>query len=328
MMLHLVRNEVMKIWKKRRFVVIVLILLILIPIFTYAQLRSSQALREQIGTVDWRVEQEQKVKDYTNRLNSPRIPEEWRTWMQVEVQRISYHLEHDVNPDAPNGVTFTSRFLENTIGLFLPLLILVIASDLVSSEVQQGTIKLLVTKPVRRYKVLLSKYIALLLYVSLTVAVTAILAYVISGMVFGYAGWNMPVLTGFQVSDSVLDTSHAQMIPMWQFILMESGLVWYSSIVVGFIALMVSVLIRSTAAGMGVLLAALIAGMILTNLASSWESAKYLFVVNLQTTTYFTGQVPPIPGMTLPFSLAVLAVWMIASIVVSFIVFTRKDILH
>lgn len=327
-MIDLIQNEVLKIWKKKRFIVIVLILLILIPFFVYAQLRSAQELREQLGTVDWRVEQEQKVKDYTNRLNSPRIPEEWRNWMQVEVQRISYHLEHNINPDEPSGVTFTARFLENSISLFLPLLILVIAADLVSSEHQQGTIKLLVTKPVPRSKVLISKFIALLLYVSLTVAVTILLAYLISGLVFGYSGWNMPVLTGFQVSGSVLDTSHAQMTPMWRFILMESGLVWFSCLVTGFMAMMVSVLIRSTAAGMGVILAALIAGTILTNMASSWESAKYLFVVNLQTTTYLTGGIPPVPGMTLPFSLSVLLIWMVIAVGISFLVFARKDILH
>lgn len=328
MMTALVRNEMLKIWKKKRFFVILLILIVLIPIFTYAQMRSAQSLREQLGDVDWRVREEQRVKDYSNRLSSPRVTEEWRKWMEIEIQRITYHLEHDVDPEAPSGVTFTAGFMENTINLFLPLLILVIASDLVSSEHQMGTIKLLVTRPVRRWKVLASKYAALLLYISLTVAATALLAYVISGAVFGYGGWQAPVLTGFNVTGSVLDASHATVIPMWKFVLMECGLVWYSCMVVGFMALMVSVLIRSTAAGMGVMLATLIAGMILSNMASSWESAKYFFMVNLQTINYLAGEIPPIPGMSLPFSLTVLALWALASIVASFTVFTKKDILH
>ena len=41
-LLPLIQNETLKIWKKKRFFVIVLVLLILIPIFTYAQLRIAE----------------------------------------------------------------------------------------------------------------------------------------------------------------------------------------------------------------------------------------------------------------------------------------------
>ena len=327
-MIALIRNEVLKIWRKKRFFAVLLILLVLIPIFTYAQMRSAESLRKQLGDVDWRVREEQRIKDYTNRLSSPRLPEEWREWLTVEIRRIAYHLEHDIDPESPNGVTFAAVFMENAIGLFLPLLVLVIASDLVSSEHQLGTIKLLLTRPVPRWKVLLSKYAALTLYVSLIVTVTALLAYLISGAAFGYGGWRAPVLTGFRVYGAELDTSFVQIVPMWRFLLMVSGLVWFSCLTVGMLALMVSVLVRSTAAGMGIMLAALIAGMILSTLASSWEQAKYLFMLNLQTIAYLTGEPPPVPGMTLPFSLTVLAAWALASIAVSFAVFTKKDVLH
>jgi ABC-2 type transport system permease protein len=327
-LIALIRNEVMKIWRKKRFFAVLLILLVLIPIFTYAQMRSAESIRKQMGDVDWRVREEQRIKDYTNRLSSPRLPEEWREWMQVEIRRIAYHLEHDIDPQAPNGVTFAAGFMENAVSLFLPLLVLVVAADLVSSEHQLGTIKLLITRPVPRWKVLLSKYAALTLYVSLIVTATALFAYLIAGAVFGYGGWRAPVLTGFRVVGAELDTSHVQIVPMWRFLLMESGLVWFSCLTVAMLALMVSVLVRSTAAGMGIMLAALIAGMILSRLASSWEQAKYLFMLNLQTIAYLTGESTPVPGMTLPFSLAVLTGWAIASVAVSFAVFTKKDVLH
>ena len=70
----------------------------------------------------------------------------------------------------------------------------------------------------------------------------------------------------------------------------------------------------------------LIAGTILVNMVSAWESAKYFFMVNLRTTLYLSGSMPPVPGMTLPFSLAVLTVWAALSVLVSFLVFTRQDI--
>ncbi|MFS1512438.1 ABC transporter permease subunit [Chengkuizengella sp. SCS-71B] len=324
----LVRNEVLKIWKKKRFFVIVVILAVLIPIFTYAQLRVALNVQKQMGTEDWRIVVQQQIQDYENRVSSPRLQEEWKRWYIVEIQRLQLHLDQNIDPRSPNGVTFTNQFVANSVGLFLPLLVLVIVADLVAGEHSSGTIKLLLTRPIKRWKVLLSKYIALTMYVSITVLLLAVMSYLISGLVFGFGGWMQPVLTGFEVIGSELNLNNINIIPQWQFLIMELGLAWFSSLVVACLAMMVSVLVRSIAAGMGIMLATLIAGTILTNMVSSWESAKYFFMVNLQTVSYLSGAVPPIQGLTLSFSLINLSVWTLISIVISFVVFTKRDILN
>jgi ABC-2 type transport system permease protein len=117
-------------------------------------------------------------------------------------------------------------------------------------------------------------------------------------------------------------------IEQWQFMLMEFGLAWFSGVVVACMSLMVSVLVRSTAAGIGIMLATLIAGTILANMVSSWETAKYFFMVNIDTIGYLVGSPPPIAGMTITFSLAVLAVWAVVALIVAFRVFTKRDILN
>lgn len=89
---------------------------------------------------------------------------------------------------------------------------------------------------------------------------------------------------------------------------------------------MLSVLLRSTAAVMGIMLAALISGAILSNMVSSWTSAKYLFMVNLRLTSYISGMAPPIDEMTLSFSMTVLATWALVALIVSFYVFTKRDV--
>jgi ABC-2 type transport system permease protein len=325
----LVQNECMKIVKKQRFLVILLILAALIPMFTYAQLRVAQNNIKQFGTQDWRAVTQQQIIDYQNRLGSARVPEEWKKFMTIQVQILQYYLDKNVDPKSPNAVTFTVGFIGNAVNLFIPLMVMVIASDLVSSEHSNGTIKLLLTRPVRRWKVLASKYMAMLLFVSLTVISTVLLCYLISGVVFGYGGWDIPVFTGFSVSGGTeVDFSKVHAVDQGLFLLMSSGLAWFSALVVACISLMVSVLIRSTAAGMGVMLATLIAGTILSNMVASWESAKYLFMVNLSLTDYLAGTQPPVQGMSLVFSLTVLAIWALASILISFGVFTRKDVLN
>ncbi|WP_219837688.1 ABC transporter permease [Paenibacillus sp. R14(2021)] len=325
-LLPLIQNETLKIWKKKRFYVIILVLLVLIPIFTYAQLRISETNKKNFK--DWRNQLVQQINENQNMLASDRIPEEWKRSRRIAVQQLQYYLDHNVNPNSPDGVSFTRSFMSSSVTLFYPLLVLAIASDLISGERTAGTIKMLLTRPVKRWKILLSKLVALIFYVSLTVVVSGVLCYLISGAVFGYGGWGMPVFTGFLIKGSAIDSAYVHAVPQWLYILMESGLIWVSSMTVAILALMVSVLIRSTAASIVTMMAAVISGTILSSMSSSWQSAKYVFAVNLQLTDYLAGSPPPITGMTLSFSLFILAVWAAAALIVSFSVFTKQDIMN
>ena len=131
---------------------------------------------------------------------------------------------------------------------------MIVAIDIVSGERSDGTMKMLLTRPIRRWKILLSKYVTMLFFISLILFLVGLFAYILSGLVFGYSGWNLPVLTGFVIDKETLNTNFVHLIPQWQYILMAYGLAWFVAIVVGTISFMVSVLIRNTPAGMGVML--------------------------------------------------------------------------
>nr|WP_091836150.1 ABC transporter permease [Marininema halotolerans] len=323
----LIYNELLKMVRKKRILVVLLILAILIPIFTYAQYRTVQTNIQNLGTSDWKTLIQQQIVDNQNRLTSSRIPEEWRKLIKISIQQQQYYLDHDINPTSPGAPTFIRKFIDQAISLFLPLLIVVVAADIVSSEHSGGTIKLLLTRPVQRWKVLLAKYVSLILLVSFIVTVTALLSYLISGLVFGYTGWNMPVLTGFDTQNDELITQGVHLVPQWKYILMSYGLAWFACTAVATLSLMVSVLLRSTAASMGTMLAAIIAGNLLTQLSPSWTTIKYFVFTNLSLTNYLSGTPMMIEGMSLPFSLIILCVWSIISLLIAFTVFTKKDIL-
>ncbi|MCR8842882.1 ABC transporter permease [Paenibacillus sp. SC116] len=326
-MLALIQNETIKVLKKRRFYVVLLILLILIPVFTYAQMKVAQNSLEKFDQ-DWRRELTQQITDLQNSLGSDRIPEEWKKFRKIILQQLQYYLDHDVNPKEPNGVTFTRTFMDNSVNLFIPLLVMAIASDIVSSERSTGTIKMLLTRPVRRWKILMSKWLVLMMFTGIIVFVTALLSYVISGAVFGYGGWTTPLFTGFDVSGTSVDYNDVHIVPAWLYVLMQCGLIWFASIVVAALGFMISVLVRSTAASIVTLMATLIAGTILYNMASSWPTAKYLFMINLKLTDYLAGTPTPVDGMTLPFSLAVLSIWAICALFIAFRVFTKQDMMN
>jgi ABC-2 type transport system permease protein len=324
-LINLVYNEMIKLTGKKRLLIIAAIITILVSLFTYAQYKQAEENRKRFGSVDWRTALEQRIGSWENRMNSSRTSEESRQELAVRIAQQQYYLDYDVNPSEPGAPTFLREFVKNGATLLLPLLVMVAAADIVSSEYSSGTVKVLLTRPVRRWRILLSKYMALVLCVSLIIAAFGLLSLVIAGGVFGFRGWSAPVLTGFAVQGAELGSAAVRFIPQWQYIIMEFGLAWLVSMVVGTISFMLSVLVRSTAAGMGIMLACLISGMILKGMVASWETAKYLFMVNLDLISYLDNASPPVEGMTLGFSLLVLLAWGAAALAVSFGFFTRRD---
>jgi len=198
---------------------------------------------------------------------------------------------------------------------------------MVSGELAGGTIKLLLVKGVPRWKVLLAKYAALMLLELNVVFFTLLFSVAVSGIFFGYGGWTEPVATGFQVIAGKLITSNVVNVPQWHYLLMVYGLAYFVMVVVGTISFMISVLVKSTAASIGIMLSILISGTFLSSFLADWTLPRYLFMANMRLTDYISGSLHPIAGMNMNFSLTVLAAWMAAAIAVSFWYFSKRDIL-
>ncbi|KPV44760.1 ABC transporter permease [Alicyclobacillus ferrooxydans] len=325
---QLVSNEIVKMLRKRRFQVVMAILLVLMAVFSYAEHEAILVMVRQLGTTDWHVRLQQEITHDLNRLHNPFASAAEKAGIQATLAEAQYELSHNINPYAPGAPSFMHTFMDEGITLLIPLFVIVIASDMVSSEMSGGTIKMLLTRGVSRTRILASKLVALFLLVAMLFAAIAITSYVVSGAFFGYGGFGLPVIMGFQTSaNGTVDISHVYTLPQWEYLLMTFGLGFFACLAVASLAFMVSTLVRSTASSMGIMMAGLIAGTLLTALASNWTLAKYLPVVNLQLMNYLNGTPPPVAGMTFAFSLGVLVIWSAAALVISFQVFARKDIM-
>lgn len=331
---NLVRNEVLKIVQKKRLLFISAILLVLIMLFAYGQQytasKDAQRLEAKIGITqasDWRKLTEQQILDDKAHLDSPYMTENRKASIQVRIDQLEYNLKHNINPITPGSAKFTRTFMEQAIFLFLPLMIIILAGDLVSSEFTAGTVKLLLTKSVPRWKILLSKYIAFIMTTTIVIILMAAISAIISSLFFGYGGWDAPVTAGFKVISGKLDVSNVINVPQWQYIVMEYSLAWFVALAVGTLSFMVSVLVRSTSASIGIMLSSLIGGSFLSFFLSDWQNIRYLFNLNLRLTDYLSGSVQPLEGMTLGFSMGVLSVWAIVALIISFTVFIKRDVL-
>src|SRR5258706_2882601 len=322
--LPLVENEVLKLLKRRRFRVVLLILVALVGLIVFAQVKGRERF---LSGKDWRIQVQERVAGMQNALRSGRMPKTAERWTRFEMARLQYYVDRNVDPYAITGPLFVRTFANASSYLLLPLLALVFGSDIVSSEFSQGTIKLLLTGPVSGAAVLSSRLVALTLAITLMVLTGGVVAYLFGGAAFGFRGWGAPILTGFRLSGEAVDIGTVRSTALWKETILVFGLAWFAAQSFGALALLTSVILRSTAAAMGTMFAALIAGSILPRVAPSWEAQKYLFVTNLPLPDYYSGSPPPIPGITLGFSVAVLSVWAAAGLLAAFAIFVRRDVL-
>lgn len=333
-LLKLVENEVMKVILKKRLYVIMAILIVLISLFAYGEQYTLNKRKDEVGkrfgieNVDnWRSITEQQLIDLEERLDNPYIPEEGRASIKVRAEQLKFYLDNNVNPINSSSGRFMTRFVEQSIFLFIPLLIILLAGDIVSGESNKGTIKMLLTRPVPRWKILLSKLFALTILEMIIILLIGLISFIVSMVLFRYGGFNEPVITGFKIVGNQLNTSAVRNVPQWQYMVMVYSIGYFVSFVIGCISLMVSVLVRSTSASIGIMMSTLVGGSFLSFFIGDWKFTRYIFTVNLNLTDFLSGSMQQVEGLSMTFSTIVLLGWALVSVAVAFLVFTKKDIL-
>lgn len=191
--------------------------------------------------------------------------------------------------------------------MFVFIFSVVVTAEIVAGEFTWGTIKLLLIRPATRSKILLSKYIAALLYLLLLLVVNY-LATAIVGLIFfgnGDAG-NLTMLSvlqayGYTIIDLFMNLTFAFMISS----------VFRSSVLAIALTFILTFLSGTVM-------------QVLVQLKYSW--AKYILFANTDLSQYAAGHKPMLEGMTLPFSLTMLSVYYIVFVALSWTVFSKRDV--
>lgn len=322
MIVPLIQNETLKILRRRRFLIVMGILVVIMSLVSYSQYRTLMASRN----ANWRAELQERIARMENVLRRGRVNESWARSMRYEMRRLQFYIDHDINPEQPTAPMVVRTFANAAGFLLLPLLIGVLGSDIVSAENAEGTDKLLLTRPVRRWKILTSKLITLWMFATATLLAGGIIAYLLTAPFIPPRGWDAPMFNGFQFTIEQVKLDAVRELPLWKDAMIAYGLEWYALLTVAAIAVLLSVIFKSSAASIGTMLASLIGGTILTRISPDWTAGKYLFVSALPLADYYSGQAPPYEGMTMPFCIGLLALWAVAALAAAYTIFLRKDV--
>ncbi len=200
-------------------------------------------------------------------------------------------------------------------GVLIPLSICVLVGDTLAGESSSGTIKLLLIRPVGRWKIWLSKYAAALCASLAAVLYLGVCAYVVLGLLFGFGSWaaHPPSDVKFQGATLWALT--------WQAYALESLAV---AALVGFV-LFASTVLRSGVAAVGISAAAVFVGMIVTDLAGSNAWVGLLPFPHFQIADHLIGTFP-LGGCSLGRSAAALCLWTALSVAAGLWLFQHRDV--
>lgn len=194
------------------------------------------------------------------------------------------------------------------------------AADSVAGEFSTGTIKLLLIRPWSRSMILLSKFVALLLFALLQMALCFVVTWGLNAALFGISSDSSAVIPSFSpvAGESV-----------WVYIGLLYLYLFIAQVMILSVAFMLSAAFRSGGLAIGLSIFVLLSGSFITGMLSLTEKpwVKYVLFANVDLTSYLSGSTPlPEQNMTLGFSLAVLAGYFIVFNLVSWLVFVRRDV--
>ncbi|HBJ1646370.1 ABC transporter permease [Clostridium botulinum] len=147
----------------------------------------------------WKLDVTEEIKNHEENLKDKDITEEDKTWISERINKLKYLEDNNIKP--LYGYEFNAYNYIDTILAVLGVALLAIGisvfmSDIVSGESTPPTLKFLLVQPVSRGKVLLSKFIAVIITAITMIVSTEILTFLGIGLAKGFKSGGYPKTMG------------------------------------------------------------------------------------------------------------------------------------
>jgi ABC-2 type transport system permease protein len=306
---NLLLNENMKIYRRLRTWILVAALIV-ITATTLILIHNTQPKG------DWKTNVQHNIDNDNRRLQRPDLPADRKLELENELKVNQYQLDHNQPPTDQSlwgGVLNSARLIA-----LVTIFTVIIAAESVAGEFSTGTIKLLLINPASRSKILLSKYISVLTFSVLLLLLLFGTAFLTSGLLEGFGNVSGPYI--YASSDGIV---HA--VNMVGYVLRTYGYQCVELILIVTMAFMISAVFRSSSIAIGLSIGLMFIGTAIAGFLSRYSWAKYYLFENTDLTQYLNGS-PMIAGMTLQFSIIVLIGYFIIFNILSWIVFSKRDV--
>lgn len=206
--------------------------------------------------------------------------------------------------------------------IFLIVMFMMTAGVIVSEEFSKGTIKLLLIKPYKRSTILASKFITSIIVAIIVILLVLLMQFIVGGLIQGFDSFKNPTIIYDHTINNVKQINTIQYLAM-QALGKAPMYILLMTLAFAFSTIFTNSALAITISLLGYMGSSVI-NMLALNLKLNW--IKYFVTPNWNLTEYFWGGIPTFEGITLPFSIAIIVIYMVIMLVPTFIIFQKKNI--
>ncbi|WP_374967187.1 ABC transporter permease [Lysinibacillus sp. RS5] len=310
-MLKLIQNEWMKLWHKKGTwaMVALLILAIVGPgiMMKYYETKTAE-------DITWQENEQQVINSYKDMLKGDDVSEVDKKYFEEQIAISEYRLANDVPSQTEGSLASFMTFASNMLSL-ITLFTVILAASIVSSEFSTGTIKMLLTRPMSRAKILTSKLLTTFIFGLFLIAVNVVVSALVGFILFGGAtGVELEMVNGQVVEKAVWnDLAYHYLLSGGDFVMST------------LFAFLVGSVFRSSSLAIGLTMFLSFMGGMIVMFLSRYEFVKYIWITHSNLTQYESGNLM-IEGITMPFSLTILAIYAVLFLAISYMSFMKRDV--
>ena len=280
-----------------------------------------------------------QLRDYENKEKNGGLTYTEKYQKQTAIQTLElykYQIENTIkdeellSDEVGNYFMATSAdsglatvFSDSSYGLFIIIATLIIAGTIVSEEFNKGTIKLLLVRPYKRAKILMSKFITCLIVLAIMYVSVFLVQFISGGIFDGFGTYN------FKVAVYSFNTNSIETINVFKYMLLNGAGILPLYILLLTLAFALSTLFTNSAIAIALPLLGYMGSSIINQFAYNYKKAEFLklFVTpNWNLNVFLFGRIPEFEPISLPFSISICLIYFIIMMVVSLIVFNKKEI--
>ncbi|MCE7792536.1 ABC transporter permease [Salipaludibacillus sp. CUR1] len=317
-MLPLLKNEWIKLWNKKQtwiFAAAIVVIMFAITAIYYSFIEETTVPQGQ----NWEIALETEIAEQEEILANEN--EEWV--LESAEQKIEENealLAAGVDPNITNNMTFMNETLL-VAASFITLFSVIAASSIVSSEIDNGTMKHLLIRPFERWQFLLAKFLTVVGFSAALFVLLVLVNLILGTLFFGAGSPSTPVME-MNFDGNNLYTTVDKVLPQ------KSGLYFLNLLMFIIISFSISILFKSQTLAVGIGIFILFATSIsqaFTALLGETAWYKYVFLPHMDLPAYVVRD-ELLPGVGLGFSVGVLAVYALVFIGASTVYFQKRDL--
>ena len=283
-MLKLIKNEFIKIFKRKNIYILLTIGILIITCYNLFQkiTNSNVDISKQYQRA---YTNDKMLLENYNQLNHKEdyqdIIERIKLEEYANSNGICYNIllnSENSNAPLPKDARILLMKTFNNFDIIIIFIVVYLSSTIISEESNTGTIKYLLTKPHKRIKILMSKILTIILVTALIVSFIVLFQYLLGGMLFGFDSYSLEAIRYNQYTQSIETMNLANYI----LLITSSKMIMY--ILLSLISLLFGIITNNIALN---ILVSLVIYIISTIGSLINDISKYLFIFNWDISKYF-----------------------------------------